>query len=103
MATRATITLENFNTCKLYKHWDGYPSATLPWLESFNKKFTGARGVDNEYKFAQLIRSSAKDAKEFDLDDNITTGWGVVPISADMDAEFEYRLMLDGTVTYKEL
>jgi hypothetical protein len=103
MATRATIKVEGFNLAKLYKHFDGYPEATLEWLKSFNEDFTKNRGVDATYKFAQLIRSSYKDADNFDLDKSSYTGWGVVGLDEDMGAEFEYRLLNDGTVTVKSL
>ena len=68
MATRATIKVEGIESVKVYKHWDGMPKHTLPWLKKFNKDFTKARGDDPDYKFAQLLRSSARDAEEFGLD-----------------------------------
>lgn len=101
MATRAIIKVEGVNNCALYKHWDGYPSGTLPWLEKFNKEFTEKRGNDPSYKMAQLLRSSVKMAEEFGLDDSDFTGWGVVGRNDDMGQEFEYLLNADGTVTYK--
>lgn len=39
MATRAVIKIEGVNFAQIYKHWDGYPEATLPWLEAFNSSF----------------------------------------------------------------
>ncbi len=59
---------------KVYKHWDGYEYATLPWLEEFNKTFTEARGDDPDYKLAQLLRSSAFDAQKYKLDSSRDTG-----------------------------
>lgn len=103
MATRATIIVEGFTIAKLYKHWDGYPDSTLPWLKKFNEDFTKERGFDPSYKFAQLIRSSVRDAEEFGLDSSEYTGWGVVPVDADMDQDFEYRLLNNGEVTFKSL
>ena len=103
MATRATIKIEGINEMKVYKHWDGNPKSTLPWLESFNESFTQGRGIDSSYKIAQLLRSSINDAKEFDLDGNLQTGWGLVPYSDDCGAEFEYELLNNGKVTVKEL
>jgi hypothetical protein len=100
MATRSTITVEGISYAKLYKHWDGYPSATLPWLEKFNAQFTDRRGDDPEYKFAQLIRSSVYMADEFGLDESTETGWGVVPI--DHSESYNYVLHSDGSVTYTE-
>ena len=100
MATRATIYVEGIDTVKVYKHWDGYPEATLPWLEDFNKSFTERRGDDPDYKFAQLLRSSMRDASKYHLDDSEFTGWGVVPINADMWEEYEYHLLADGTVKH---
>lgn len=98
MATRAVIQIEGFPLCKLYKHWDGYPSSTLPWLEEFNKDFVTNRGDDPEYKFAQLVRSSAFDAEKFGLDKSRHTGWGVIPIDSDYGADYEYILKKDGSV-----
>ena len=101
MATRATIIIEGMALVKAYKHWDGYEEATLPWLEEFNKTFTEARGDDPEYKLAQLLRSSARDADKFRLDPSRNTGWGVVPMDADMWEEYEYHLLADGSVLVK--
>ena len=98
MATRASIAVEGFKEVKVYKHWDGYPEATLPWLEKFNKDFAEKRGNDPTYKFAQLLRSSVRDAEEFDLDPSVHTGWGVVPRGDDYGEEFRYFLKADGTV-----
>lgn len=98
MATTATITIEGNNFAKVYKHWDGYPEGTLPWLEKFNKEFTKNRGDDPDYKFAQLLRSSIRDADKFKLDSSETTGWGVVPFNH--EEEYNYVLHADGTVSY---
>jgi len=103
MATRSTIKLEGYKVAKLYKHFDGRPETTLPWLEKFNQDFCKNRGIDDEYKFAQLIRSSIKDADEFRLDKSPYTGWGVVALDQVMGANFEYRLLRDGSVTVKTL
>ena len=103
MATRATIKVEGFKLAKVYKHWDGFPKATLPWLEDFNKRFTEERGNDAEYKFAQLLRSSAFEALEYDLDKSTTTGWGVIAHNANYYEEYEYTLMLDGTVVVRDV
>jgi len=103
MATRAIIKVQGYKTAQLYKHFDGYPEGTLPWLEAFNKDFTDNRGDDPDYKFAQLIRSSIRDAEEFGLGTCKYTGWGVVPLSEDMGAVYEYCLMGDGSVNVKKL
>lgn len=103
MATRSTIKVEGINYAKVYKHWDGYPEATLPWLEQFNKEFTAQRGNNPDYKFAQLLRSSARDAEQFKLDNSLHTGWGVVEYDADMGEEYEYTLKTDGEVTYERV
>lgn len=103
MATRATIKIKGITFAKVYKHWDGYPSATLEWLKHFNKNFVDQRGQDPEYKFAQLLRSSSKDAEMFDLDNSEVTGWGVIPYNADFREEFEYTLENDSSVTYVTL
>ena len=101
MSTSAVIKVEGINFAKVYKHWDGYPSATLLWLTDFNARFTNARGDDAEYKFAQLLRNSVKDGTKYNLDDSEVTGWGVTSYKENV-GEFEYILHTDGTVTYKE-
>ena len=101
MSTNATIKVEGVNYAKVYKHWDGYPSATLQWLEDFNKTFEKLRGDDPTYKFAQLLRSSSKDATKYGLGGNIDTGWGILEMD-DYQGEYEYTLHIDGSVTYKE-
>ena len=98
MATTATISLEGYNVAKLYKHWDGYPEATLQWLEDFNREFVRTRGDDPEYKFAQLIRSSAFDCEKYGLDPSRSTGWGVLEMSSGNVGQYQYRLMKDGSV-----
>ena len=103
MATRATIQLEGYSTAKLYKHYDGYPEATLQWLKDFNEDFCKNRGDDPTYKFAQLIRSSAFDAEKYSLDDSRHTGWGVYPISTNVGEDYAYTLMKDGSVSVKSL
>ena len=103
MATRAIIKVEGFEIAALYKHWDGYPDGTLTWLKSFNQDFIRQRGVDPKYCFAQLIRSSARDAAEYGLDENKYTGWGVVAYGADMGQEYEYLLHSDGSVSYRSV
>ena len=102
MGTRATITVRNNPAkVKLYKHYDGYPDGTLPWLKKFNEQFSTRRGDNPAYKFAQLIRSSATMAAEFGLGDCPETGWGVVPEDSSCGAEYEYVLEPNGEVTYK--
>jgi len=98
MATRATIKIEGINFAKVYKHWDGNPEGMLPWLEDFNKSFTENRGDDPEYKFAQLLRSSADE--KYNLDSSKITGYGVIPYDQDMGEEYQYFLHRDGEVTY---
>ena len=103
MGTRCSISLEGFNIAKVYKHWDGNPESTMKWLEDFNKSFTEARGDDNTYKFAQLLRSSINDAKKYNLDDSKYTGWGVVKPDEDCDEDFKYRLLKNGKVTVTKI
>ena len=98
MSTNATIKVSELTCCKLYKHWDGHPISTLPFLEFFNKKFTEDRGVDPEYKMAQLIRATSKYGEEFKLDQSEETGWGVIGYYG-YKGSYEYILEDDGTVT----
>jgi len=103
MSTNCTIKIQGVNYAKIYKHWDGYPEATLHWLENFNKFFYEKRGDDPEYKFAQLLRSSINDSDVYSLDKSKVTGWGVIDYHAETGAEYEYNLKTDGTVVYKEI
>ena len=98
MGTRAAIKLEGFEVCQMYKHWDGYPEATLPWLQKFNAEFSAHRKDDPEYKMAQLLRSSSYMRDEFGLDSSNTTGWGVTAYGEGWGQEFTYILMNDGSV-----
>lgn len=98
MATRCTIKVEGVEFAKVYKHWDGYPEATLPWLEEFNRVFVENRGDDPQYKFAQLLRSSLMDADKFDLDESRITGWGVVEYDDNLGEDYEYILLKNGKV-----
>ena len=99
MSTNAIIKVEGIDFVMLYKHWDGYPGSTLPWLEEFNEDFKTNRGNDPEYKFAQLLRSSERDGDKFEMDRCKHTGWGVLPYEVNTDAPYEYILNEDGTVT----
>jgi hypothetical protein len=103
MSTRATIEIEGIKYAKVYKHCDGYPEATLEWLQDFNKTFNTKRGDDPQYKFAQLLRSSAREADRYDLDPSDVTGWGVAPYDANMWQEYNYLLKADGTVEVEEI
>jgi hypothetical protein len=103
MATRCTIKIEGVKFCKVYKHYDGYPEATLKWLQDFNKDFFEKRGDDAQYKIAQLLRSSAFDSEKYRLDNGRYTGWGIVGYNANCGEEFEYILKNDGTVECKEI
>jgi len=99
MATRCSIIVDGIDTVKVYKHFDGGPGTTLEWLCDFNEDFTKNRGDDAEYKIAQLLRSSARDAKVYGLDSSKHTGWGILPIDNDAGEEFIYFLHADGSVT----
>lgn len=98
MATRAVIKIEGVNFAQIYKHWDGYPEATLPWLEAFNSSFEKERSNDPAYKFAQLLRDSVVSEKKFRLDESRTTGWGVTNFNGVDNHDYEYLLKSDGTV-----
>ena len=96
MATRSTIKVEGVNYAKIYKHYDSYPSEMMPWLEEFNKNFVKKRGIDSEYKFAQVLRDSIK------IDNSEYTGWGVIPFNSNAGEDYEYILKNDGTVICNE-
>lgn len=101
MGTRCTVRIEDISYAEVYVHWDGYPEHMLPWLTGFNKRFAKMRGHDPQYKFAQLLRSSAKNARKYELDKSEFTGYGVLAYGNCSDAEYVYTLHNDGTVTYK--
>lgn len=101
MATRCTIKIEGVDYAKVYKHWDGYPDATLEWLKHFNENFSKNRGDDPTYKFAQLLRDSIRWCRTYNLDPSQYTGWGVVAFDEDWCEEYEYTLHKDGLVTYQ--
>ena len=101
MSTNAVIQVEGVDGIELYKHWDGSPDSTLPWLEWFNKDFQKNRGDDPEYKLAQLVRSSIRDAEKFHLDPSDYTGWGI-DASDSHSYEYLYILKNDGTVEISE-
>lgn len=98
MSTRAVIRVEGVDFAQVYKHWDGYPSATLPWLAEFNRVFSRERGDDPHYKFAQLLRSSVRDGDRHGLDMSQETGWGVLAFGQEYGQDFNYILRTDGTV-----
>jgi hypothetical protein len=98
MATTAIIKIEGINFAKVYKHYDGDSKGTLEWLETFNQDFAERRGVDPEYKFAQLLRSSATQAEKYGLDQSTTTGWGVISADEKWYCDVEYTLLDDGRV-----
>lgn len=100
MSTPAIISIEKFPNFYLYKHWDGDPEETLGWLEYFNNRFIMNRGSserENQYKAAQLVRSSVFEWSTFNLDPSQSTGWGIVT-DDNWYAKYHYILKLDGTV-----
>lgn len=102
MATRCTVKVEGVDFAKLYIHWDGDPESKMPFLEHFNTQFTKARGDDSSYKFAQLLRATALLQDDFNLDASTTTGYGIIPFTAESWEDYEYTLHIDGSTTYKE-
>lgn len=99
MSTNALIKVEGFKHAELYKHWDGAPKNTLKWLQDFNARIS-QESVSSEEKFAQLVRSSAMDCEEYNLDPSKFTGWGVVPANK-YGFDYLYVLKKDGTVVVK--
>ena len=101
MATSATIRIQDFNLCEVYKHWYGNPESILKWLQDFNRDFVKNMGHDPEYKLAQLLRSSVRDAEKYDLDiTDLHTGWGVFPING-IESQYTYTLNTNGSVHVK--
>lgn len=102
MATTAKIIINDpdIKNIAIYKHYDGYPSATLPWLLEFHKDFMKNRGWDPEYELAQLLRSSVRLAKKYSLDDSKYTGWGIVNEHS-VQTDYQYILDKDKIKIYK--
>jgi hypothetical protein len=98
MATRATIEIEGFDEAKIYKHWDGYPEAMLPWLREFHEDFLENRGWDPSYELAQCLRYACKNAKNFGLDDDPYLGWGIVGYHLTYGENYKYILKRDGSI-----
>jgi len=100
MGTSCIIKVQENKTAVLYKHWDGYPEATLNWLKDFNETFVKNRGDDSPYKLAQLVRSSLADAEKYGLDASRETGWGLYP-EGEISGVYTYILNKDGSVTVR--
>ena len=76
MATTALITVEDIG---IYKHYDGYTSSMMPWLEDFHRDFLKNGGWDPSCELAQLLRDSIRSKDEYNgLDDDHYNGWGIV-------------------------
>lgn len=102
MSTNAVIQVEG-NDCIVYKHWDGYPSATLPFLREFHKRFLKNRGYDPTYETAQLLRATMTMGPDFELDPSEFTGWGVYAGTVeDTDVPYAYVLHSDGSVSVND-
>ena len=108
MGTRAIIKIENIDVA-LYKHCDGAPDSTLPWLVEFHSDFLKNRGEDPCYEFAQLIRSSSnlKNVEKYRLGNSPYIGWGVITFNKldpdYMGAQYVYTLKLNGEIEVKEI
>ena len=96
MGTAAVIRVEG-SELEVYKHFDGYPEGTLPWLKSFNEDFSENRKNDPDYKMAQLLRDSVRSGDTFNLDGSHYTGWGVSTKGTNGYC-YLYTLKEDGTV-----
>jgi hypothetical protein len=101
MSTSAIIVVMGLEDICLFKQADGYPSSTLKWLQDFNKRFTQERGHDENYKFAQLVRSSATDAEKYNLFQSEFRGWGIYE-PTEIGYDYKYILKSDGTVTIED-
>jgi hypothetical protein len=93
---------------ELYTVWVGAMEVndeyqTLENAEKLASQFTERGGDDAEYKIAQLLRSSVRDAEKYGLDDSKHTGWGILPMDNDAGEAFEYVLHKDGNVSFKSI
>jgi hypothetical protein len=102
MGTSASIRVQKVDYVEFYKHYDGYPEETLPWLKEFNERFVSNRGIDPSYKMAQLVRSSYEFTLDYDLDPSLFTGWGLVPYNS-VGVNYIYTLMDDGSVKVQKV
>jgi len=105
MGTKALINFKDEDSkphaVSIYKHWDGYPSATAPFIFHFAKEYYNNRGADVEYAVAQFLRWTITKGKEFGLDMSEFTGWGVFDKHAPkVGQEYTYTINL-GTHTVK--
>lgn len=120
MSTRCHIQVKSqgkIYPCIIYKHSDGYPEGTLPFLEAFTKRFFDQRGDDPEYFVAQYLRQLAiteqedaiqsefyKDMPEYHPK-NSFLGYGVCPLkNKHADIEYVYTADLStGNVSTKDV
>lgn len=58
MSTRAQIMVKG-SPVLVYKHCDGYPNGTLPFLTEFVDKYLEGRGTDIYYFLSQYLRHEA--------------------------------------------
>lgn len=101
MSINAIVRVKEIPNIVFYVHWNGYPSAILPWLESFNARFTKDRGFDDPtYKLAQLVRSSYYLKDTYNLNPDVTCGYGLGSYD-DFDWDCEYLLHPCGKVTFE--
>ena len=101
MSTRANIIVEDSNVV-IYKHWDGYPEATLPHLKTFKKRFNKDRGYDPEYEIAQIVREFARvdtidETLEGHNESQWYLGWGLSDV-LNSAVEYIYYLRKKGSV-----
>lgn len=116
MSTRCHIRVKDadgkLHPCMIYKHSDGYPSGTLPFLEGFTKKFWVDRRDDCQYFIAQYLIQNAiaeemKAIQEANTDRRALLsrvddfcGFGVcLTLNPHGDVEYMYTVDLnDGTI-----
>lgn len=94
----------------IYKHSDGYPSATLPLLIEFVERFLKGRGYDTEYLSARLVQHLTNESdrdredyakqKGYDCSAFTFTGYGICK-DFHGDIEFFYAIYPDRIETFE--
>ena len=101
MATTSLIVVEGFEEIGVYKHYDGYQSAMMPWLMDFHSDFMKNIGWNPSYELAQLLKNSARKSKEYlGLDEDEYFGWGIVRTS-EWSTNYKYVLCQENIKVFK--
>lgn len=112
MGTRSNIQFRsNGERYQIYKHWDGYPSGTIPELQQFLKWNEGRNDdisycVGNYFLFMKMLHAMNVRSTEHNKDilamfkdpisdDLLHTGFGIVEVTNKVTEEWLYIVDLD--------